>query len=218
MEMSNEIVAVGAAIIGAVAANSKSIINAIGKRIVRKIDRPRPHLNLETHPIFVGIPLYLTQNLPSIQFKYRVRKELIIEYLQIRWDLILFTLKDEINTFDFKNDTQENIIIKHSNNFIRMEMEIRKTLVERNFPPKVYDKFNSSQRFIDITFVSVFVSIFRSTKIYDNNTERFYAFLDMMYTLHEDAQKQAVLALADLNGEISEVDYKRDKYEYKFLQ
>lgn len=216
MDFSNEMIAIIVGVAATVGASMSEIIKAIKDRLVRNISKAGRRIKLDTHPFFVYVPIYIRQELPSIHFNHETRKNLVIDYLQVRWDYMLFTLNDEIKNFDFNSLSPEKFILTHSSNFIKMEEDIQKILIERGFPEEIYNKFKQSQKFVDIFCIAVFVTIFRNNKVMENNMQKFYMFLDILLEIHEESKKHAILALADLNGELNNYVYKIQPYKFRY--
>lgn len=215
--MTTEMIALVISVATAISLSTKEIIKAYTNRFVRNINKPK--IKLKEHPIFSDIPIYLKLKLTSIIFdkKHENKKNIIIDFETIRWDMMLnmlFDLADEV----MKEQKTEDIIRLFVSNLLTAQDETKQILLERGFPPIVYEKFKNAIIPFEFAINSLFKTIFRDDKSHDNNIEKFNSYLNLLHGSFEDNKDQIFVALADVNGELANINYELKPYELKINQ
>lgn len=213
--ISTELALALAALVAVLGASAKEVIQAATQRIKRDI--LKRNINLSAHPIFSELKIYITSQLPTWRFRHIIRRDLIVDFESVRWDSRLLFIKSIIEMADLDTLAPHELKDKLIQLSVDANNRTRQQLLDTGFPLRVFQKFLGSTQVVENAMYSSLNSIFDSSVVFDSNRERTWAFLDQYISLFRQFKNNTLVALADLNGELSDISYETMNYQPKGL-
>lgn len=213
--ISTELALALAALVAVLGASAKEIIKAGTQRMKRNILKRK--IDLSAHPIFAELKIYITSQLPTWRFRHTIRRDLIVDFESVRWDSRLLFIKSIIGLNNLDTLAPHELKDKLIQLSVDANNRTRQQLLDTGFPLRVFQKFLGSTQVVENAMYSSLNSIFDSNVVFDSNRERTWAFLDQYISLFRQFKNNTLVALADLNGELSDVSYETMNYQPKGL-